>query len=613
MSELTPRVLLTESVWCELHESTQQYLTEWHTEVLPLLEEYCALYEAELTSDQIQAIFRNAEQYAVDSKQYMTKLGKAGTAVKVSAQQAKALNDKIKELAKKAQNSAPIENFDAKFEQLKADMASKLGGDSSKIVAAANKLGQAAKDNPVKAAFVIGLFTVAGAVAAGPAGAAGVGFLMRAGRDVLAGEKLSTAVGRSIKTAAIAGLAGFTMDSIGDMISDSYRNLNPVPLSSSQSYETINIGNGLPSIFQDASIYGTPEQLNQFNSLWQKAVESWQAGDYATAQSMFDQAREYGNEISQATRDQIELEGHPAENIRALNQALTALSAAAQGAAAGVSAYDKKGQPVVDDEQSQTANKPVSDSVDYELMLIKRNSGIPLTEAEQQVVNEFGWGDVKKVAGTVASKAAEKTKQVSKKAGRELGQKITARKLSKLWKEAGSPTDSAQVAQVLASAGLDSKGIEAVAKGAGVELPVSSASTSTGSTGPAGSSGSASSSRYDASDRERYDRLMRARKAAGLDDDEESQSAEPAQKPEKKTQVTFPGTEIDFKSGWIKADDLTAADPTVASVLDKVASGVPASELSTQELLAARRKLNIKKPEPATESLREMIEWKLNR
>ena len=101
---------------------------------------------------------------------------------------------------------------------------------------------------------------------------------------------------------------------------------------------------------------------------------------------------------------------------------------------------------------------------------------------------------------------------------------------------------------------------------------------------------------------------MKARKDAGLDDDDETQS----QQPEKKTQVTFPGTDMEFKSGWISADDLTAADPKVADVLDKVASGVDATELSTQELLAARRKLNIKKPKPATESLREMIERKLN-
>lgn len=580
MSELGVRLLLTESVWQELHESTQQYLVEWHRDVTPLLEEYCAVYEADLTTDQIQSIFQNAEQYAVDSKKYMTKLGKVGDTALVPARAAKKLNDKINELAKKAQNTAPVENFDQKFEQLKSDIANKLGGDSSKIVAAANKLGQAAKDNPAAATFLVGLLTVAGAVAGGPLGGAGVGFLMRAGSNILAGEKLSTAAGRATKVGALGALGGALAGAGIEAISDAFPGapVTDVTVSDSGSVElpdryVINGEEVSASEYQqwkqDNPVF-TDREMREFDQLAQQG----ETVNRMAEQMGVDNAG--NNNAKMIGNVPVEINGQPVPTELYTDEQKQSLSAARQARAA----------------------MGISDSIDYDLMLAKRLAGLPLTESEQNIVNEFGWQDVKKAG----KKAIDKTKQAAKSTRRELGQKVTARKLQKLWKEAGSPTDSAEIAQLLANAGLDSTGIDAISRTTDIDLPASSVQVDSGSRETTGTQARQTST---SPERDRVERLKGARSRLGLDDAEQD-SKEPNQRSTPQ-QVTFPGTDIEFKTSWVNADDLTAADTKVASVLDKIAGGVDPSELSMQELLAARRKLNMAKAKDTNESLREHI------
>lgn len=576
MSELGVRLLLTESVWQELHESTQQYLVEWHRDVTPLLEEYCAVYEADLTIDQIQSIFQNAEQYAVDSKKYMTKLSKVGDTALVPARAAKQLNDKINELAKKAQNTAPVENFDQKFEQLKSDIANKLGGDSSKIVAAANKLGQAAKDNPAAATFIVGLLTVAGAVAGGPLGGAGVGFLMRAGRDILAGEKLSTAAGRATKVGALGALAGAGIEAISDAFPGAP--VTDVTVSDSGSVE-------LPDRYV---INGEEVSASEYQQ-WK------QDNPVFTDREMreFDQLAQQGETVNRMA-EQMGVDNAGNNNAKMVGGVPVEIN----GQPVSLELYTDEQKQSLSAAQQARAAIGIADSIDYNLMLAKRLAGLPLTETEQNIVNEFGWQDVKKAG----KKAIDKTKQAAKSTSRELGQKVTARKLQKLWKEAGSPTDSAEIAQLLANAGLDSTGIDAISLTTDIDLHAGSVQVDSGNKETTGTQARQPST---SPERDRVERLKGARSRLGLDDaEQDSKELDQRSTPQ---QVTFPGTDIEFKTGWVNADDLTGADTKVASVLDKIAGGADPSELSMQELLAARRKLNMSKAKDTNESLKEHI------
>jgi hypothetical protein len=200
--------------WQDLNEAQQNYLTRFELELWPLVEQYSILAEAELTPDQIQSIFKGAEETAMASGDNKTALGKVGAAAKLPVDLAKKVDAKINELGRLAQNAGPVKNADAKFEELKK----KIGSSDSKIVAGVNKISDWAKANPGKATLAVGILTTIAAFAGGPLGGAAAGLVLRGTKDLLQGEKLSTAVGKSVKTAAYGALVGAGFRYLSDNI-----------------------------------------------------------------------------------------------------------------------------------------------------------------------------------------------------------------------------------------------------------------------------------------------------------------------------------------------------------------------------------------------------------
>ena len=212
---LKSQTILAEG-WQDLNEAQRIYVGKWEREVWPLVESINTLFEAELTAKQIDGIFGNAEKVAIDSGDNKTALGKAGAVV---GDQAKKLQKQIDDLLKAAQNSGPVKNFDAQFEKLKADLRKKLEGNpmGQKIMTMVDGYADFAKGNPAKAAFVIGAMTSVLAFASGGiVSGAAIGFFLRLANNTLKGDKLSTAVGKGIKGAAIGALAGALGDALGD-------------------------------------------------------------------------------------------------------------------------------------------------------------------------------------------------------------------------------------------------------------------------------------------------------------------------------------------------------------------------------------------------------------
>jgi hypothetical protein len=171
------------------------------------------LFETTLTADQIQQIFQQAqEKQAAQGGAGRTTIGKAVDTTKAVAG---SVNKAIDGLGRYLQTTAPVQYFDQKFEDLKQKISAKLGADS-KTMAVIDQLGQYAKANPGKTAFVIGALTAVAAFSTGPAGGAVAGQVLRGAVELLKGEKLSTAVGKGLKTAAFGYLTGSVLDSIGD-------------------------------------------------------------------------------------------------------------------------------------------------------------------------------------------------------------------------------------------------------------------------------------------------------------------------------------------------------------------------------------------------------------
>lgn len=211
------QAILNES-WQQLTESQRIYVGRWEKNVWPLMEQVTRLYEAELSANQINTIFANAETVAGKDGGNLTAIGKAG---KVTSEVSKKLQAEIDKLLKAAQNSGPVKNFDQQFEKLKAQLKQKLEGNpmGQKILKAVDGYAGFAKENPAKAAFVIGAMTSILAFASGGiASGATIGFFLKLASNTLKGDKLSTAVGKSVKGAAIGAAAGALGDALDKLL-----------------------------------------------------------------------------------------------------------------------------------------------------------------------------------------------------------------------------------------------------------------------------------------------------------------------------------------------------------------------------------------------------------
>ena len=229
--------------WHEFDSSQQKFLALAENMLWPILQQLSQLNEVKLnptqplSDEQILRVFRIAELHAntlgdfdnrstvgwaVDgiksvgrSAADSVKAAGKGVAdgIRFSADTLKTLDQTIDRLGELAQNTTPVRNIDQQFENLKQKIASK----NPAIAAKVGYVGQWMKDNPVKASLGIAILTAVAAFAGGPSGGAAVGFLLRATKDLMAGDKLSSAVGKGAKAAGLGWLAGLTIEQIQDL------------------------------------------------------------------------------------------------------------------------------------------------------------------------------------------------------------------------------------------------------------------------------------------------------------------------------------------------------------------------------------------------------------
>ena len=228
--------------------------------------------------------------------------------------------------------------------------------------------------------------------------------------------------------------------------------------------------------FSDEAVQQTAKAYN-----WLEQIKA------TTDQAMLMQIKTAGVEASNAIIDagqaalvdpslQAEiasLTGDAAQDVAKMANIADIAAALGQGAATAATIPGKKAEP-------EAEEKPKAESIDYDLLYTKHLAGIPLNEAEQQLVNEIGIADIKRGA----AKAADAIKGTAKKAGgalvgkaketgKELGNSITVKKLTALWNKAKKPTDSQSIANILAQGGMEPEDIAT----AGPELPAPTAPT----------------------------------------------------------------------------------------------------------------------------------------
>jgi hypothetical protein len=306
-------------------------------------------------------------------------------------------------------------------------------------------MGMWAERNPGKTAAIVGVLTAIAGLAAGPVGGAIAGQILRGSVELLKGEKLSTAIGKGVKTAAYGFIAGKTFELIGDAIGGGVDiikdNIFPGArrLDMTQIFDEVGgeMGNRWAN-FEIKGLVGQPADIADAKELFQDATAAWQAGDYAQSdkvwqvlQGMIDDKFNNAEYIAQiaATADKRQMMQQAAQGAKEL---FKFLGAAAQGAVAAAGTGGKQQKQ----ESYYIQTRPLSEGQVYLVF--------------NRVLNEAGFMDKLKVG---AGKAVDwaKTK------GHNMTTQVTADKLNSAWQKAGSPTDSEELANFLQTQGIDSE------------------------------------------------------------------------------------------------------------------------------------------------------------
>ena len=551
--------ILNES-WETLTEAQQTYMIKSERELWPLMEQLVKVFEAELTASQIQQIFADAEKVAMASGNNKSALGKVGSAAKLPVDVMKAVNAKINELGKMAQKTGPVAGADAKVEQLKKDITKSNPKLASKIEAVSDWV----KANPKKASLGVAILTAAAAFAAGPAGGAAVGFLLRSTNEMLKGEKLSTAAGKAAKTAAVGALAGMALDNLGDAVLDNFAAASDAEIEGMMDdIQAANLEDAmadidptLQALFPELEgaitprIYGhingfvydydvvlTGDELETFNEYrnslkelnslskemfsdeyYQEAAKFHDfmagvqndpmQGPYRAALDALDLATEAGSEggISVDQWDTlIDKSDELSDKLNALSKADDTIAATIQGATQQADTLKDKAIKVSKPKEpeqgeldlSQRGDTPVNKNFNKnqklsafgkvgdqaESMSMADKMELFLAEADPRQ-GELGLDNpntlgaklkrgVKGAAGKVAGAAkgaASAAGAKAKSVGKELGNKVTANKLMKAWKAAGSPTDTGSIANILGNAGMSVDNIASIGQQNKVDL-----------------------------------------------------------------------------------------------------------------------------------------------
>jgi hypothetical protein len=480
----------------DLNEAQILYLGKFEKELWPLVEQYTKLAEAELTKQQVLDIFGGAEQVAMDGGDNKTMAGKVGAgaaaAAKLPIDLAKKVDAKINQLGKLAKNAGPVKNADQKFADLKKQITA--NNSDSKVVQGIQKISDWAKENPGKASIAVGILTTIAAFAAGPAGGAAAGLILRSTKELLQGEDLSTAVGKSVKTAAYGAIAGWALDGLGDWL-EGIR-ADSVPYDKVPGLTTVNVDMrstfevpGFSQVRELGAIVVPKERAQEFLDL----VTQVKGGDTGAFNEIYKFAKSF--DVQDAIKD-MNVANAASKAIAIANDdflanltnANDAIAALAQGTVTGkMDAKDIKvdGEPMQGelDLKGGGMAQPVDKNFDKdqklsdfgkvgETMSMEERFELYLAEAEPAQgelplnnPNTLG-AKMKRGLGKAASAVGGKIKQTAK----NVGNKVTADKLTKAWKKLGEPLDSGSIANILADAGMSNDQIQSIGQTSKVEL-----------------------------------------------------------------------------------------------------------------------------------------------
>lgn len=433
------------------------------------------LREAQLSAAQINTLFGAIEQNATDSGSNRTVVGKGKDVVD-------AVNNGINKVGKALQNTAPVKAFDQKFEQLKGSVSAKFPELEKQL----SSIGEYAKQNPGKTQAIVTALTILAGVATGGVGGAIAGQLLRGSLELVKGEKLSTAVGKGAKTAAVGFVTGVISDKIGDMFSG-----DPETVAQISGGITSDDMQGVSG--QGIDFAKAREVLKLDDAGAQDYIISVQANQLSDSLARSTGSVSLGGEMLDKVKDAIEFTGDVNGdwstsldgNFLRGNLFLTPSEMAAFDAS-GLDIMSSEATSWLADNVEGVADQirvnAVYDSVDYsgkntlsETAIFKLFTAVTYKQPLVESLDEAPIGDmIKKGASAVAGAAKSAVGAVAQQAattGKNITTKVTVDKLMTAWKKAGSPNNDAQMAQFLAGFGIEPRAVQSAFQTAKLEVP----------------------------------------------------------------------------------------------------------------------------------------------
>jgi hypothetical protein len=434
-TEFKQRTLITEQVTYILWESAGR-----------------KIIEAQLTPDQISKLFTNVEQGATAAGGNRTMVGKGKDA-------AGAVNKAWIELKSKVQDSAPVKNVDAMYDQAVEKLKKSTGGDEG-VDKYVQKYRAFAKKHPMAQSFVYAaLIAAAGISGAGAGGAAALG-LFKLTDKLLQGEKFSSAAYSGAKTGALAYGAAKLADYVrGD-----------TKVTTTQTTTSSSYGGGEAPTKADFSNKIAPGgQASAIDSAVSNISNPLEIGSSAAfdKDAILDIAAKAGDEFDIKDKvmnylidqPQYATVGNPGTFTDQINSLIDA-------------GLKGKGPFSV-------LMKTAGESINFNPIQIETiiewcdlTPAVMLTEGPMDAIKKgaaAAGGALKKGASAVGAKA--------KTVGKNMTTKVTADKLNKAWVKAGKPTDSDAIANILRQQGVDDKILAPVYKQMGAKLPAAPTAT----------------------------------------------------------------------------------------------------------------------------------------
>jgi hypothetical protein len=404
--------------WNDLTSDQRNLFETIEMDLMPLGRDIRKLMEAELSNDQINKVFKGAEDISRE-KGLRTGFGKT---INFPRDAMARVNRVLADFGKKLQDSTPVKNIDAKFDALKATLRAKLEKNpkGKQALAMVDALGNAAKSHPVWQSAIIGLLTALSGLALGPAAIPVIAALLKGATELIKGEKLSTAVGKGLYAGALGYISAqvasalmgyFEAVRIASITPVGPKELGITTISFSGQAPTTIDGMEWTKWFRISNVTVDPTMRGAISD----TILQMGSGDLSAYDRLLALARkvaspEYASELTQklagATTEKISNDGFLA-SIRTIGKYVTA---AAGGA--GAAATDVRKEPTA---ESSRLSLPIMEGLWADLTL------------------KFGAGN-----------------------------------LMKAWTQAGRPTDSVEIAQMMADMGMEADDIEASMRAAGL-------------------------------------------------------------------------------------------------------------------------------------------------